>query len=103
MQVPRFTKKECRGFYPDSETLQNTVMTSKPELGCPSKTVVTREEAQDFWTDRIGWINFWIEIFSKCDMRISGKTRLRMDDPEEFEDLLTIYNKYPLEELIVHA
>ncbi len=26
-----------------------------------------------------------------------------MDDPEEFEDLLTIYNKYPLEELIVHA
>ena len=36
-------------------------------------------------------------------MKISIKTRLGMDDPEEFEDLLTIYNKYPLEELIVHA
>ena len=36
-------------------------------------------------------------------MKISIKTRLGMDDPEEFEDLLTIYNKYPLEELIVYA
>lgn len=26
-----------------------------------------------------------------------------MDEPEEFEDLLNIYNKYPLEELIIHA
>lgn len=25
-----------------------------------------------------------------------------MDAPDEFEDLLTIYNKYPLEELIIH-
>ncbi len=25
-----------------------------------------------------------------------------MGDPEEFEDLLKIYNRYPLEELIVH-
>ena len=44
-----------------------------------------------------------MRFFHKCDMKISIKTRLGMDDPEEFEDLLTIYNKYPLEELIVHA
>ena len=45
---------------------------------------------------------FLDEIFSKCDMKISIKTRLGMDEPEEFEDLLAIYNKYPLEELILH-
>ena len=42
-------------------------------------------------------------LFSGAEMKISIKTRLGMDDPEEFEDLMTIYNKYPLEELIVHA
>ena len=36
------------------------------------------------------------------DMRISIKTRIGKDDPDEFERLLEIYNRYPLEELIVH-
>ena len=45
---------------------------------------------------------FLDEIFRKCDVKISIKTRLGMDAPDEFEDLLTIYNKYPLEELIIH-
>ena len=35
-------------------------------------------------------------------MRISIKTRIGKDTPEEFYQLLNIYNKYPLEELIIH-
>ena len=35
-------------------------------------------------------------------MRISIKTRIGKDDPDEFERLLEIYNRYPLEELIIH-
>ena len=35
-------------------------------------------------------------------MKISIKTRLGMDSPEEFEDLLNIYNRYAMEELIIH-
>ena len=30
------------------------------------------------------------------------KTRLGKDRPEEFYELIKIYNKYPLEELIIH-
>ena len=34
--------------------------------------------------------------------KISLKTRIGIDDPEDFYELLDIYNKYPLEELIIH-
>ena len=45
---------------------------------------------------------FLNHIFANTDLKISIKTRLGMDDAEEFEDLLEIYNRFPLEELIVH-
>jgi len=35
--------------------------------------------------------------------RISVKTRLGLDSVEEFADILQVYNKYPLSELIIHA
>lgn len=35
-------------------------------------------------------------------MKISIKTRLGKEMPEEFYNLIEIYNKYPLEELIIH-
>ena len=35
-------------------------------------------------------------------MKISIKTRIGKDEPEEFTELLRIYNQFPLEELIVH-
>ena len=45
---------------------------------------------------------FLDEIFKKCDVKISIKTRIGKDDPEEFARLLDIYNQYPVEELIIH-
>ena len=35
-------------------------------------------------------------------MKLSVKTRLGMEEPEEFDQLLDIYNRYPFEELILH-
>ena len=71
-------------------------------LGCPSKTVVTKGRGAGFlaYPDRLD--AFLDEIFEKCDIRISIKTRLGMEEPEEFYDLMEIYNKYPMEELIIH-
>jgi tRNA-dihydrouridine synthase len=45
---------------------------------------------------------FLTEIFDTLDMKISIKTRIGMSDVEEFENILQIYNKFPLEELIIH-
>lgn len=71
-------------------------------LGCPSKTVVTKYKGSGFLAKTAELDLFLEEIFSKTEQKISIKTRIGKEDPEEFEELLTIYNKYPLEELIIH-
>ena len=72
-------------------------------LGCPSRTVVTKKKGSGFLAYPEELNCFLDEIFYYCkDMEISIKTRIGMDDPEEFVRLLQIYNKYPLKELIIH-
>ena len=71
-------------------------------LGCPSKTVVTKGCGAGFLDRPDELERFLNHIFANTDLKISIKTRLGMDDAEEFEDLLEIYNRFPLEELIVH-
>ena len=71
-------------------------------LGCPSKTVVTKRRGAGFLAEPERLEAFLDEIFGKCPIRISVKTRLGMEEPGEFTRLLKIYNKYPMEELIIH-
>ena len=71
-------------------------------LGCPSGTVVAKgkgsgllgaPEALDRMLDR---------IFSGSPVAVSLKTRLGLEDPEEFARLLEIFGRYPVSLLIVH-
>lgn len=71
-------------------------------LGCPSKTVVTKYKGAGFLTKTDELDRFLDKIFSGLDVKISIKTRIGRFSPDEFEVLLNIYNKYPLEELIIH-
>lgn len=71
-------------------------------LGCPSGTVVSKGRGAGFLASPEKLDQFLEEIFSKTEAKISLKTRIGMEEPEEFSRLLEIYNKYPLEELIVH-
>ena len=71
-------------------------------LGCPSKTVVTKGRGAGFLDDPAGMARFLGKIFEKSPVRISLKTRLGMEDASEFMALMNIYNKYPAEELIIH-
>lgn len=74
-------------------------------LGCPSKTVVTKAKGAGFLAFPERLDAFFSEIFeglSKSGIRISVKTRLGMEKPEEFDRLLEIYKKYPFCELIIH-
>ena len=67
-------------------------------LGCPSKTVVSKGRGSGFLADPDGLDRFLDEIFKKCDVKISIKTRIGKDDPEEFARLLDIYNHDAVEE-----
>ena len=56
-------------------------------LGCPSKTVVTKGCGAGFLERPDELERFLDYIFANTDLKISIKTRLGMDDAEEFEDL----------------
>lgn len=71
-------------------------------LGCPSRTVVTKKKGSGFLAYPEELDEFLYEIFRKCPIGISVKTRIGVEAPEEFERLLHIYQKYPLTELIIH-
>ena len=70
-------------------------------LGCPSKTVVSKQRGSGFLAVPDQLDQFLDRIFS-IDMNISIKTRIGKDSPEEFYRLMEIYNKYPVKELIIH-
>ena len=63
--VPQILTKNAEDFIQTAETLQEYGYNEvNLNLGCPSKTVVTKAEVRDFWTDRMNWTNFLDEIFS---------------------------------------
>jgi len=74
-------------------------------VGCPSKTVVTKGRGSGFLRDPRALDEFFANVFkmmSNSDMKVSVKTRIGLDSPLEFEDILNVYNRYPISELIIH-
>lgn len=71
-------------------------------LGCPSGTVVSKNRGSGFLSKREELDVFLDEIFTQATTKISVKTRIGKDHPEEFYELIQIFNKYPMEELIIH-
>lgn len=71
-------------------------------LGCPSGPVVSRGRGSGFLAKPNELDAFLEEIFAADLMKISIKTRIGKDSPEEIYRLMEIYNKYPLEDLIIH-
>jgi tRNA-dihydrouridine synthase len=71
-------------------------------LGCPSGTVVSKNRGSGFLAKKEELDVFLDDIFSHTNTKISVKTRIGKDQPEEFYHLIEIFNKYPMEELIIH-
>lgn len=72
-------------------------------LGCPSGTVTAKKRGAGFLSDPETLDAFLYEIYEKCPLKISIKTRLGVSDLREWERLLDIYRKYPVQELIIHT
>ena len=71
-------------------------------IGCPSGTVVSKGKGAGMLADPEGLDRFFDRVFSETPIPISVKTRLGVSDPAEFEKLLDIFNRYPIQELTVH-
>ncbi|MGN0338385.1 MAG: tRNA dihydrouridine synthase [Lachnospiraceae bacterium] len=72
-------------------------------LGCPSGTVVSKHRGSGFLAVPEELDAFLAEIFNKCPLKVSVKTRIGISDESEWEDILKVYEKYPIAELIIHT
>ncbi len=71
-------------------------------LGCPSKTVASKGRGSGFLGRLRELDDFLYTVYEKSECDVSIKTRIGEKSPDEFEELLVIFNKYPVKELIIH-
>ncbi len=71
-------------------------------LGCPSGTVVSKGKGSGMLADPDALDRFLDRLYSSAVLPVSIKTRLGMENRDEFPRILDIYNEYPLAELIIH-
>lgn len=74
-------------------------------LGCPSATVVTKNRGAGFLAFPSELDRFLKAVCRELEpmgMKLSIKTRIGKERPEEFLRLLEIFNQYKLEKLIIH-
>ncbi len=99
-QVLTNVSEECLRFEEKMHTLGYQEININ--LGCPSGTVSSKGRGAGFLREPEKLDAFLKEVYAGRTGKISVKTRLGIDDPEEFRVLLDIYNQYPIEELIIH-
>ena len=71
-------------------------------LGCPSGTVVSKGKGSGMLSDLDAMDAFLEAIYAKAVLPVSLKTRIGVNDSENWENILDIYRRYPVKELTVH-
>ncbi len=101
--IPQILTNDAKGFIRTADHLTKLSYDEvNLNLGCPSKTVAGKGRGSGFLSDIKGLDEFLYRIYEGCKCSISVKTRIGVSDPEEFEELISVYNKYPVKELIIH-
>ena len=74
-------------------------------MGCPSATVVTKKRGAGLLAEPELLKAFLTECYDWTEgkgIRLSIKTRIGMDEEAEWEKLLSLYESFPVSELIIH-
>ena len=71
-------------------------------VGCPSGTVVSKGKGSGMLRSPAELDAFLEAIFKDPPLPISVKTRLGLENPEDFVSLLEVFNRYPIKELTIH-
>ena len=98
--VPQILTNKAEDFLWASEKLRDLGYEEvNLNLGCPSGTVVTKKRGAGFLAFPVALDAFLEEVcngINRLGMKISVKTRVGKDSPDEWEELLEIYSRYPL-------
>ena len=101
--VPQIMTNQAEMFLQTVEYLQQFGYNEvNLNLGCPAATVVSRKKGSGFLTEPKKLESFLKEIYEGTNVKISIKTRIGYESAEEFPILLSIFNRFPINELIVH-
>ena len=104
--IPQVLTNKADDFLWAAERLRELGYTEvNLNLGCPSGTVVAKKRGSGFLEYPMELDEFLYQVcegISGLGMELSVKTRVGKEKPEEFRELLSIYNRYPLKNLIVH-
>lgn len=101
--IPQILTNQTKTFLKIAKRLQNFGYKEVNfNLGCPSGTVAAKKRGAGFLSVPDELNRFLDEIFAKCPLDISIKTRIGIESKYEWDDLLAIYQKYPIKELIIH-
>ena len=101
--VPQILTNDAKGFLDTVEKLKGYGYDEvNLNLGCPSSTVASKGRGSGFLGEKEALKAFLADIFDKTDMKISLKTRIGLNRADEFDDILDIYQAFPVEMLIVH-
>ncbi len=80
-------------------------------LGCPVRTVTSKGKGSGFLQYPEALSRFLDEVYSELDrkaasggeaLRLSVKTRIGFENPEEAAALMKIFSQFPVSELIIH-
>ena len=101
--VPQILTKNAEDFLWAAEQCRDRGYTLvNLNLGCPSGTVVAKGKGAGMLADPAVLDSFLDRIFSASALPISIKTRIGLRNGEEFPRLLEVFNRYPVQELIIH-
>lgn len=101
--VPQILTNDVRGFLQTAHALKEQGYdTVNLNLGCPAGTVVSKGRGSGFLNDTKKLDEFFSQVMEQTPVKVSIKTRIGKEFPEEIEDLTEIFNKYKFEEWIIH-
>lgn len=101
--VPQLLTKVAEDFLWAAQVCRDRGYTEvNLNVGCPSGTVVSKGKGSGMLADPDALDRFLDAVFQASPLPVSVKTRLGLNDPEEFPALLEVFNRYPIRELTVH-
>ena len=101
--VPQILTASAQDFLRTAQELAQMGYTQvNLNCGCPSATVTSKHKGAGMLEDTLALTKFLDEIYEKSPIPVSIKTRIGIQQWQEWTDLLEVYRRFPVSELIIH-
>jgi tRNA-dihydrouridine synthase len=101
--VPQFLGKDAESFKRFEELcLEHGYSEANINMGCPFPMVTGKKMGAGLLAFPADMAQLFEGIFADTSLKISVKCRLGQESSTEFEQIIPIFNAFPLEEIIIH-